>query len=1212
MNFQTRLLRPWLAGMMFLGLCLLAGSCGAEGPRKPSILFSCPNENRYYFVGYDYMQALVKAGFEVDFIEGAKELAWDRVKNFNVLVVLDFPAPGPGADEMSTEFSSHVPPWLDEYFGVVDRFLKAGGSVFLHYDPMRGGQAPNHLLKPWGIQFPLIYLKDSSTQRLTNLSNGNTCAFTDQVLPSPVSEGVRGIWYPIDRFYCGAFTMPILVDDKWQVVVRASKMASTVVATFSTGEPMHPPKDALVPITPIKDPVLFAIRDCEGGAGRIAAVQQQHQFSIGSGMKFLYNHEILSKGLSGVPSDYGRLLLNTFKWLAEPSLKNGAVGGHVTDLTRLNPIQLRPGAQEAFAEWIYREEKVEKLRSPSGSIYRGLIGAQSVLSGGKGTVADYAKAAVELGLDFLVFLEDFDQLTPSKLEELKNEVKKNTTDKLQLFAGYKMRTNIGNFFFTFGKNPIWPHDRMLVGADKKVLNLQFQDAAGKWALGNPSLQWTIYDLNNQGNNVGYFKFSQSPKGMQVYDLHGCSAAGIRTYENGKRVEDQTADYLTAVQCMAVPSPLGLNITRSTEEMREAVKNNQALTYAQAPNLAAVYDHALRWNNSYDGINVFASDGPIIRVWPNCKRGITFGAEPFVTGRSLAVCPINVTSAVGLKNVQIYDGQNLFRRFICSGAKEFQTVLLISGMVQRNLVLMAEDVKGGTATSFPYRTYPEGNISTVWFCSDHVNDLKLMHGPSWVESPWFAPILNVDVAGYTWDGGPRGEKRFITIKTDPGIFTSAGNFNERMDECPYQIPLIEFTDEGAGRGRCIGNRVLAEGVVPRVSPWHGFGPIEPNPLVNLWGSYTLYNQYVTGVSPNEYGAPGVMEGPVGWLFTEQVAFKEPMTVNRLRLLQGLHTYPENGLLIIGHDDQIQNVVEISEKRRLSNPDGFGFRTRLETGAWFAFYSAMAGNTQVFINRGPTVILEGKPQANPWLFVWADLTDKAVKTGETYDAEFFSMTWPINQMFRDVGSLAKVVPYLANPTGLKLLRGRREESKGGLLELVPDNHAVELTIPKPETFSPVSITVPLRLSGLNKRWSAGLYQVDGYRTHYYSQENSGWRAVGLDFDGRAYVPLYVSQAPQTHVVIGHPVVADQAGKDLFIQVTRLSDSEWHVSVNNPLDVAVTTTLKKTMDLPNLTFNQEKITLQPGEYRVLEGADFPQALVDQSTQYVEAETPGGNHHE
>jgi len=1145
-----------------------------EAARKPSILFSCPGENRYQYVGFDYMRSLVNAGFEVDYIEGSEELTWERVKDFNVLVVLDFP---PARGGHGTLFAAR-PPWLEEYFGVVGRFLKAGGGVFLHYSPHYGGTAPNHLLKPWGIQFPLVHIVDQRVERLTNLGQGNRCAFTDRILPSPVSEGVRGIWYPIDKHYTGAHTMPILVDENWQVVVRASETAYTEIPTFPRGG-IQPVPGALIPENPIKDPVLFAVRDLKG-AGRLAAVQTWHQFSIGSGMKWSYNNEILKTGLAGRPSDYGKLLLNTYKWLAEPSLKSGALGGYVTEATRLLEPQLKPGAMKAFADWVHEEEEVLEYRRPpsKGKIFRGLIGAETSLSGGSGTVADFARTAREAGLDFVVFLEDFASLTPQKLETLKAEVNKQSTDELQLLAGYKMKSNIGNYLFVFGENPVWPEERLLVGKNRRTFNLQYQDESGKWAKGNPALDWCI-NQTRYPNTVGYFNFSKSGKGMKMYDLRVYSMAALRTYENGKLVEDMTKDYLTTCQSTAVPTPVSMNIVRSPEEMRRAIAGNQALTYAQARTLKTVFKDALRWNCSYEGLNVFPSDGPIIRMWPKCARTMTFGSERFVTGRVLSPSPIYVTSNVGLKEIRIYDGRELFRRFVLHGEKEFSTTLFLSGVIYRSMVLIAEDVKGGVATSFSYRSYKEGAYVPI-FCSDHVNDcgyMLLAHGPHW---PMMFPATGVPNAGGTWDGGPTPVVRLLSGQfTHPGVYSSLG----RIDRTPYQVPLLEFGDEAAVRCRMVSDRKLVEGV-PSVNPWYTFGPLEPSKLFNVWASHAYWQPYLTGVAPISWGGPGIMEGPFSSLFTEQIAFKKEMTLNRLRLFHGGWHAKSAGrsiLLAVGKGDQIHNVIDLSvlpEKTK---------RTRLDTGGWFALYSSEPCNTQLFINCGAPVNLDLNPVNAYWIQIWADIKDLAVKPGDTYKAEFFTMTWPMNQMLEDAREIADAAAYLENPADMQLLRGRRGPAAGAPLELLPEDHAVELSIPSPEC---LHMTLPVRVGGFNRRWTVGLYQLEGHRTHYYSKGNSGWRELGLDFAGAAYVPLYVSAAPKTHVMIGHPVVADEAGKECFIQVTRINDGDarrppaWHVSINNPTDKPVRTTLRAAMDLPGLAIPEKAITLQPGEYRVI----------------------------
>ncbi len=1163
---------------LFVLSCAVAVAQEGPGPgKKPAILFCCPGENRYDYVGYDYMQALEQAGFVVDYIEGAKDLTWDKVKNYNVLFVYDFPARGPDAEAMSTSLAMR-PPWLADYWAVLDRFVKAGGGVFLHYWPFWGGAAPNDLLQQWGLQFPLLWLRDTLVQQMTNMPSG--LAYTDQIADTPVSKDVRGFWYPYDSHYFGQHTMPILVDADWQVVARPSQAAYTVVPKFGPGE-AQPSKDALIPGEPVKDPVLFAIRDYAGG-GRLATVQTWFNFSVGSGMKWLYNDEVLTKGLGTRPSDYGKLLTNTYRWLAEPSLKSGAVGGAVQDQNRLREPMLRAGAMDEFHDWYYEEDEVLEYHHPpvAGQLYRGLIGAQTALSGGTGSVADYAQAAAELKLDFIVFLEDLAQMTPEKLERLKDAVARNSTPTLKLIAGYRMKVNTGNYAFLCGENPVWPEERMLTGPDKRTMNWQFQNEKGEWAKGNPALDWWYNVAFPKGNNLGYYNFTKSGDGMKMYDLRVYSMVALRTYEGGKLVEDMTADYLTTCQATSVPTPVSLNLVKSPAEMRAAVASNQALTYGLARSLDLVWQDALRWTTSYEAPNAFPSDGPLIEAWPKCNRVMTFGSENFVSGRSLTPSPIRVTASTGLKEIRIYDGERLFRRFLCGGTKEFVTTLFFPGTVQRNLVLIAEDAKGGVATSFAYRQYKEGGSFVPVFCGDHTNDcayMLLARGPHW---PNLFMTPRVPQAGGTWDGGPTAVRALVSPQyTYPAVYTDQGNYEEPV---PYQVPRLEFADEGASRCRMDSTRTTVEGV-PIINPWHTCGPLRPSPIVDLSVSHTYFDQYVTGVEPNNYGAPGVREGPIASLFTERLTYKQDCTPTQIRLFHSWwrgKTAPRSTILVMGKGTQLLDMWDLTD-----TPPQIK-RARIDTGGWFALFSSQVANTHLFLNRGKPLLMEAHPYTWYWLNLYADLDQTPVKKGDTYDAEIFVQAWPLDQAMTDAKSIADMVAYLESPTGMEITRGRQAPGPGGLLELTPENYAVELSIPKP---AGVTRTVPLRVGGLNHRWSVGLYQFEGYRTHYYSKGDSGWRALGLDFEGRAYAPLFVSKAANTHVMIGHPVVADAAGKDLFIQVTRINDGlegkppAWHLSVNNPTNQPVTATLQRAMEVPGLAFTQETMTLAPGEYKV-----------------------------
>jgi len=101
------------------------------------------------------------------------------------------------------------------------------------------------------------------------------------------------------------------------------------------------------------------------------------------------------------PSELAAPVGNTFRWLAEPSMKAGW-GGAETPANLLNP-PVQAWEIPATNDW----SKAGTMRD-AGDMpqHAGLVGARTALSSGSGTVADYAKAARSAGLEFIVFLED--------------------------------------------------------------------------------------------------------------------------------------------------------------------------------------------------------------------------------------------------------------------------------------------------------------------------------------------------------------------------------------------------------------------------------------------------------------------------------------------------------------------------------------------------------------------------------------------------------------------------------------------------------------------------------------------------------------------------------------------------------------------------------------------------------------------------------------
>jgi hypothetical protein len=233
--------------------------------------------------------------------------------------------------------------------------------------------------------------------------------------------------------------------------------------------------------------------------------------------------------------------------------------------------------------------------------------------------------------------------------------------------------------------------------------------------------------------------------------------------------------------------------------------------------------------------------------------------------------------------------------------------------------------------------------------------------------------------------------------------------------------------------------------------------------------------------------------------------------------------------------------------------------------------------------------GQRQDGEWLSLWAATVSQAT-AGREYTYDLFSAACPLDAAARGAQALVDTWRYFSRPDGLRVSRGKQMRG-GGALELRTEGSAVHLSVQRPQT--PTALTLPVIVNGLNRRWSVGLWQLSGYVRGDYGGGTNRYRAVGVDLGGRAYVPLYPDLAAQTEVEIGHPVIADPRGNDLFIQVTALRGGTepspaylWYVDVNNPLDVPISTTLKRNMDLPNFAFGSEEIVLAPGEHRVVYG--------------------------
>ena len=142
---------------------------------------------------------------------------------------------------------------------------------------------------------------------------------------------------------------------------------------------------------------------------------------------------------------------------------------------------------------------------------------------------------------------------------------------------------------------------------------------------------------------------------------------------------------------------------------------------------------------------------------------------------------------------------------------------------------------------------------------------------------------------------------------------------------------------------------------------------------------------------------------------------------------------------------------------------------------------------------------------------------------------------------------------------------------LLELAPDSNGVlEVRVPRPTASvglaNTTALMLPLRMIGLNRRWSVGVLQLRGYCVGHYGSCENRYRSLGVDDANHSHVPLYPGRAAITHLQLGHPVIALGARAHLLsIQVTAVGSAaagpdgrlnvstssgsmRWHASVHN----------------------------------------------------------------
>ena len=1127
----------------------------AEPVRKPAVLFLTLHMSRAGGGAYlrQNMQRLHRAGYRVayhsfpDFYRQKPR----RVRDFDVVVLLD----QPGIDYKGT---GRLHPETGAMFAEIRKLLGEGGGLLLFTMPHEFYMKSLWTLsEPYGLRLLVGCLTDDNPVLATY--GCLSYAYTTEVATHALTRGVRGFWYPVGGKTGGnttfdslrnANTVPFDVDDPWTVL--ASARASTRFLPFGKKQKadtawLQQPqfKKMTRPSPPI-----VAVRDQVEGKGRIAVCAINMALTNFCGGNNAYDGVCTGKGLEGKPSDLDRLLMNVVDWLGERSVAAGrkTIAVSVTDSFALPPFR--------FPELQKVKPGSRPLRAPADQ-FQGVVGVRSTYSGGRSTVAEYAKAARELGLDYLAFLEDFTRLKAEQFDAFKKECEAASDDKLILIPGIRVQNELGIWFFGFRVGLTLPQTSHLKPGTRQLT----QHDAGQY-------QWSVKNGARDGMACGNFRLDvKQPSGVPPsdYNVHNPFVA-LWTYRDGKLVDTMLDTYLKCAARTEWVSPIVVNLIDSAEALRREWRSDRFRTvYLRDPGrgLAGFRD---KIGDRYAFAPVsYVTNGPKIDEWRSTGHDHAGGWWDWTRFRWFV--RMKVTSDVGLREIRVLNGTRPFRRFLPRTAdgtptKQFEHTLVLTHSDMNNLILVVTDVKGRQAVSD--EQWGKSQLLQLTWCSDRNNMLSYAGLPA----PKAASGSTAGNGPTPWNlekGGFR-ESLVPPINQDRSRLPHFdGQPMHVAIASPAPLVLMDKGSEGGGRiardfGRelcspdaaihTVSCRLVYDPSVKRPHPWTR-GPLVP------MEHFHADLRYITFSHAGHLPTPVILEGRIKLLKDVTFSKKRPIGI-RVVTMTAWRRWSGYDTCAIQHSRTGNLVTRISyaDEPTASASGAFSH------GAYIYWYPSMFGSVGlVSLDDGLSY-----RYGNKCAFVGFDTTGKTLKAGAELTYRLIVLVSGFDE-----------IPSTRLPEAFRTQLGLAQKGRVGYQVkaehgTVTDTEYVlridgkgvgfagEVVLPRR---FPVSL--PVVVENLCDRWTSVLYD----------RRTRRMRPLGMTRDA-----AYCHRAPTERsgrIFIGHPFTLDR--RELCLSVVQTGVRELTVQVHNMTDKACTTTVRRSPYFDMVAVRDFKVTVPPG---------------------------------
>lgn len=616
---------------------------------------------------------------------------------------------------------------------LLHRYVADGGGLVLVASTSESGSQVATMyadaLAPWKLRVGWEVVRDDAHPVDNPDKPGDKLeyAWTKAITPGPLTEGVHALAYPMqimrwDDIYP---TLPLYPEDPaWQVLARG-EATSKGMRLMDAGKWKDGDAGAA--------PVLAAARSI--GKGRIAALSLGGYYLLTAAYSDVTNvgeattgplHGIAyARGDGKTPSDWGIFFDNLVRWTAEAGTQAGFGGKPAAWESRLKPRNMPEESIPDFAvvnwktqqpppTWAHHaptptwwrsapfyDEVPDPLLTGPQHMNKVLIGAHTRYSDGKGSIAEWAKAAKAAGYQAIVFTETFEKVKPADWPKIVEDCLAHSNADFACLQGVDIADSYGNRFLLLGNNN-FPTAGMLTADGKALqqtsrLSLGFSGhiAVVHRPAGNKTLP---YELYRHFQAVSVYTYAETGKGK-----YGLADDGLAAYQ--WQLNNASNPVPMVVHELFTPGDVKAKATIGYQQIVPSQDARDAIRYFRYG-----MDHFFENPQRY-----FITEGPIIDGWAIFNKDI--GRAELNRDHFRAIVGAHAAGpGVTIREAVLYDRGNIVRRWTPNAASFTD---LVDGEIgfQRHYMLVVTDSKGRKAISPHLRTVPFGYFSR---CADRQN------------------------------------------------------------------------------------------------------------------------------------------------------------------------------------------------------------------------------------------------------------------------------------------------------------------------------------------------------------------------------------------------------------------------------------------------------------------------------------------------------------